>query len=137
MGTKIILTIEEELTEPECNDLQLLLCDALSEFATRRSPAAQYVDERYPATNEGYNWVNRPEKVAQVQRRITLAQKLHKGVFDHVIDPEPRDAKRAYDAVKYLCETFGMSAEEARGTYNQLEDKRISKLMVEQGLVKS
>jgi hypothetical protein len=137
MATKITLTVDEELTAQECKQLQTLMCDAFGEFASRRFPAEQYVDERYPVTNEGYSWLNRPEKIKEVQSRIVLAKKLHHAVFDYVVDPEPDAAKRAYDTQRFLQETFGMSGEEARATYNQLEDKRISKLMAEQGLVKS
>lgn len=186
MATKITMTVADELTEQECDDLQLLLCDALGEFATRRYPAEQYVEERYPSSNEGYAWLNRPKKVTQVQRRIALAQKLHTAVFEHIIEPEPRAAKRAYDeqratrkhtnhvmcfaanaacgptckafwpgiheetleamaqsgeraqaSVLLLQDLFGMEEEEARATYNQLEDKRVAKLMAAQGLVTS
>lgn len=137
MATKITMTLEDDLTQQECDDLQLLMCDAFSEFATRRWPPDDYVDSRYPVTNEGYSWVNRPEKVAQVKRRVALAQKLHHGAFSHVIEPEPREPKRIYDTVRWLRETFGMDEAEARATYNQLEDKRVARKMREQGLVTS
>ena len=37
MATKITMTLDaaDTLSAQECDDLQLLLCDALSEFATR------------------------------------------------------------------------------------------------------
>lgn len=136
MATKITLTIDEGLSDKECSILKNLMCDAFSEFATRRYPAEDYVASRYPAS-EGYDWLNRPEKIKEVHLRCVLAKKLHHAVFDYMVDPEPDAAKRAHDAQRWLQETFGMSGEEARATYNQLEDKRISKLMVEQGLVKS
>lgn len=136
MATKITLTIEEGLSDKECAKLKNLMCDAFGEFATRRYPAEQYVDDRYPPTAD-YNWLNRSEKIEEVRMRIDLSKKLHHAVFDYTVDPEPDAAKRAYDASRWLQETFGMSPDEARATYNQLEDKRISKLMAAQGLVKS
>jgi hypothetical protein len=129
MATKITLTLDDELTEKECDDLRQLLADAFGEFATRRWPPDDYVESRYPSTNEGYSWLNRPEKIEQVMRRVVLAQKLHKAAFGHVVDPEPRADKRVVDSLRWLRETFGMSYEEARATFNQLEDKRVSKLM--------
>jgi hypothetical protein len=169
MATKIILTIDETLDTNEQHKLRNLLCDAFSEFATRRSPAEQYVEERYPA-GENYDWLNRSEKVKEVNTRIARAKQLHSATFEatfvpqHVnhavcvvakkpcsptcyaageqtlreIDDEvAASGARAQARLSLLQEMFGMTEEEARAAYNQLEDKRISKLMVKQGQVKS
>lgn len=45
--------------------------------------------------------------------------------------------ERQTAALTCLQQLFGMTEEEARASYNQLEDKRITKLLVEQGLVTS
>ncbi len=137
MATKIILTVDEELSTQDCDDLRYLFADALGEFASHRYPPEQYIEERYPSTNEGYNWLDRKQKLEQVQRRVVLARKLHNAALTHVVDPEPREPKRAYDAQRWLRETFGMDEAEARATYNQLEDKRVARKMREQGLVTS
>ena len=57
-------------------DLGTLLRDALGEFASRRTPAAKYVAERYrlvPST--AYD-----RKVDEVERRIAFAEAIHSGV---------------------------------------------------------
>jgi hypothetical protein len=100
MAAKIILTLEVDISEQEQKDLEYLISDALAEFATRRYPAKDYVDERYPKTNEGYNWVDRTEKVAQVERRIDLARKLHNAALHpEVFRPVVKHINHA------MCET--------------------------------
>lgn len=78
MPTKIVLTVEEGLTEEEANDLRYLLTDALGEFADRRTPAQVYVEKRYP----DLALLNVPTsafeaKCKQVERRNAIAKKLH------------------------------------------------------------
>ncbi len=169
MATKIILTIEETLDSNEQHKLRNLLCDAFSEFATRRSPAEQYVEERYPV-GENYDWLNRSEKVKEVNTRIARAKQLHSATFEAIFVPQHvnhaiciamkkpcsstcyaegeqtlreieddvlASAGRAQARMRLLQEMFGMTEEEARASFNQLEDKRISKLMAKQGQVKS
>lgn len=169
MATKIILTIDETLEVNEQHKLRNLLCDAFSEFATVRYPAEQYVEKRYPV-GENYDWLNRTEKVAEVNTRIARARQLHSAVFEATFIPQHVNhavcvlAKKPCSPTCYetgeqalrelddevtttlahgrarlvlLQEMFGMTEEEARATYNQLEDKRISKLMVKQGKVTS
>ena len=74
MATKIILTVDEGLTEQEITDLRFLLSDALGEFAAARTPAKEYVKGRYPDEKEYYAYDG---KLAQVERRNLLAEKLH------------------------------------------------------------
>jgi len=74
MITKIVLTVEDGLTEQEQTDLRYLLVDALGEFAARRTPAASYVETRYPDDKHYFAY---DDKLAQVERRIVLARKLH------------------------------------------------------------
>jgi hypothetical protein len=76
MSTKIIINIEEGLSHQEMDDLRYLLSDAVSEFAVHRTPATLYVDKRYPG-DDVYAGEERSKKIAQVQRRIELATKLH------------------------------------------------------------
>jgi len=155
MAAKIILTIEEGLTTREVDDLRYLLSDALGDFAVKRNDAKAYVEGRYVGADY---YPNQDEKIQQVLRRVRLARKLHGPALQFTIaleadhtnhvckevlckDPYatecPSTIDRAVAALAYLQETFGMTEEEARAAYNQLEDKRVSKLMVEQGLVKS
>jgi len=83
MPTKIVLTVDDGLTPQEINDLQLLFVDALGEFASRRSPAEKYVQERYVRTEKDgvvvhtFGEKGNANKVEQVKRRIALAKKLH------------------------------------------------------------
>lgn len=77
MATKIVLTIDDGLTESEANDLRYLLSDALGEFAASRlrgGSAEAYVEGRYPGPDY---YPDRTEKVEQVKRRIDLAKKMH------------------------------------------------------------
>jgi hypothetical protein len=74
MVTKIVLTVEDGLTEQEQTDLRYLLTDALGEFAARRTPAKEYVETRYPDDKQYFAF---DDKLAQVERRNTLARKLH------------------------------------------------------------
>jgi hypothetical protein len=74
MAMKIILTVDDGLTEQEQADLRYLLSDALGEFAARRTPAKAYVEERYPDDKHYFAF---DDKLAQVERRNTLARKLH------------------------------------------------------------
>lgn len=54
---------------------RLTMADALIEFGDRRRDGASYVAARYPLA-EGYAWVNRPEKIAQVEARSALARAM-------------------------------------------------------------
>src|SRR5512142_2484457 len=158
MATKIILTIDETLDKDAQHKLRNLLCDAFAEFATRRSPPEQYVEERYPPSG-GYDWMNRPNKIEETKTRIARAKQLHSAVFEAVFVPQHMNhafciamkkpcsptcyaegeqtlreieddmlasAGCAQARFRLLQEMFGMTEEEARAAFNQLEDKRIS-----------
>lgn len=94
MSTKIILTVEEDLTEAERDKLRGLLRDAFYEFAGARTPARVYVADRYPVTDGTPFPVGprREAKIAEVETRITLARKLHHATFalESTFDP-PRE----------------------------------------------
>jgi hypothetical protein len=79
MQTKIILTVDGGLTDDEQADLCYLFSDALGEFAARRTPAKQYVEERYPDDKRYFAF---DDKLAQVERRNTLALKLHSAALN-------------------------------------------------------
>lgn len=145
MATKIILTTDDTLTAEETNDLRYLFADALGEFAARRSPEVDYVRGRHIDLPAGLL----EDKVRQVMRRTQLARKLHNATLTYktILDQPGLDAEtleemaqageRAKACKLLLRDVFGMEDAEAEATFNQLEDKRVSKLMVEQGLVKS
>jgi hypothetical protein len=80
---KIILEIKTGLTAQEVKDLRYLLADALGEFCAARGNgnAEQYVAERYPG-DRVFAGDQRVAKVAQVQRRLDLAAKLHNAALN-------------------------------------------------------
>lgn len=65
-------------------ELCILLMDALYEFQHRgpvqRINARQYVNHRYPDT-PAYSWLNREEKIKQVERRCSIAEQLRCAEF--------------------------------------------------------
>lgn len=74
VNTKIVLTVNRELTDKERWNLQYLFNDALSEFADRREPVEDYVKERYrgtPPKPSGFG-----SKVEEVKARIALAREI-------------------------------------------------------------
>jgi len=83
MPTKIVLTVDDGLTQQEIDDLHYLLVDALGEFASARSPAEQYVEKRYVRREADgivvhtFGEEGNRKKVEQVKRRVALAKKLH------------------------------------------------------------
>lgn len=155
MPTKIELIVEDDLTKQEVDDLQYLLTDAVGEFADRRSPAELYVLKRYVREEKDgvvvhtFGPKGTLDKIEQVRRRVALAKKLHNATLQPKVSniapglseatlAEMAEADTRDEAcIVFLQDVFGMSLEEARGAFNQLEDKRISRLMVEQGLVTS
>lgn len=90
VASKIILTVEDGLSRQEMDDLQYLFADALGEFAVRRTDARTYVENRYPGADFLFN---HEEKIAQVERRIALAKKLHSAAlqpeYEHVLPHKP------------------------------------------------
>lgn len=103
MPAKIILTVEGDITEEEQKDLEYLLSDALSEFATRRYPAKDYVANRYPGKEYLFD---KFEKTAQVERRIDLARKLHDAALHpEVLRLEARPLVRACEMCGYNMPT--------------------------------
>jgi hypothetical protein len=100
MPAKIILTVEDDISEEEQKDLQYLLSDALMEFATRRHPAKDYVANRYPDKDTLFN---RLDKVAQVERRSDLARKLHNAA----LSPEVLRLETPVATQARTCETCG------------------------------
>ena len=73
MAIKIVLTVETLSTE-EQGDLERMLRAALGEFAARRTPALEYVKERYPEEKIYYQ---ANDTLAQTERANDLACKLH------------------------------------------------------------
>ncbi len=89
MATKIVLTVDEGLTQEEVDDLRYLLTDALGEFAARRTPARDYVEKRYVRTEADgvvvhtFGPKGTESKIEQVRRRCALARKLNLAAFGH------------------------------------------------------
>lgn len=137
MSTKIILTTDETLTMEEVSDLSFLFADALGEFAARRSDARDYVEGRYPDLVEG----EFDDKVIQVARKLHNAALTYKTILDQPgLDSEMLEemvlaGERAKACKLLLRDVFGMEDSEAEAAFNQLEDKRVARLMRETGLV--
>jgi hypothetical protein len=88
MPTKIVLTIDEGLTPQEEHDLRYLISDALDGFARgARADAEKYVETRYP--RETHVWMSdtaRAQKIAEVQRRVSLATRLHDAALGYAVE---------------------------------------------------
>ncbi len=82
MPSKVIMVVDDGLSAQETDDLRYLLVDALGEFAVARTPAPDYVDRRYPGPDY---YPDRAKKVAQVERRNSLAKKLHNSALHFVV----------------------------------------------------
>ncbi len=135
------MTISEDLTEGQQHELRNTLMDAFHEFATKRYPAATYVENRYPALSD----VERLSKAVQVNERAKLAKTLHTAAFDATIASSAALAMsnteielilheslhagllrlQLVDKVLQMC--FGMTSAEAKGVVNRLEDARIER----------
>lgn len=72
MQTKIVLTIDGDLTNKEEEDLRFLLSDALAEFIEKRTPPEVYVRRKYDFSSPATHAM----KTDQVHRRVLLAMKL-------------------------------------------------------------
>jgi len=80
--TKIIIETDDEHLKNNANLLRLTLLDAFYEFVSHRGPTAEaYVNKRYPE-DEGYDWLNREEKVREVRWRIWIANELHQATLE-------------------------------------------------------
>ena len=83
MKTRIIIELPDHVADAVVElsktiDLGTLLRDALGEFASRRTPAAKYVAERYPGVS--MTTTARARKIDEVERRIAFAEAIHSGV---------------------------------------------------------
>jgi len=52
-----------------------ILCVALGEFRSARTPARLYVDKRYPDTDD-YSWLDRGKKIIEVKLRTRIAGEI-------------------------------------------------------------
>lgn len=81
---------QERMSEHEVENL---IRDALGEFVAHRGPtAAQYIQRRYPI-EEGYEWLDREEKLMEVVRRCMIAKLLRCGhiKIDHSSTPHIKE----------------------------------------------
>jgi hypothetical protein len=70
---QIIFTLPDDVS---LDTARYILMDALAEFQTARGPNAEaYVNKRYPDTPE-YAWLDRADKITQVERRRQIAEIL-------------------------------------------------------------
>lgn len=78
--TKIILTIDEDLSPSDQHAMGLLLADSFRAFIASRS--GDYVARRYPAS-DGYNDAFRAVKQQLTDQRLRLAHLLINSSFRH------------------------------------------------------
>lgn len=72
---KIKLEIPDEF---DTHEIKTTMLDAFYEFVSHRGPNSRaYVEKRYPTFSEGM----RTKKAMQVDRRIIIANALHKATF--------------------------------------------------------
>lgn len=82
MKTKITLVVEDGLDDKEQEMLRQLLRDAVGEFVSARGPTTEtYVRRRYKLDGKAF-----AIKVAEVDGRKALAQKLRVAVDDVLVD---------------------------------------------------
>lgn len=85
IGYGMTITLEIDKAENlDEHELKLTLLDSFYEFVAHRGPSAEaYVNKRYPEDdNQIYVNERRKEKINQVNRRIIIANALHKASFD-------------------------------------------------------
>ena len=74
---KIKVTARIESSDPDDMIRAIGIFDlSLKVFKDARTPPFEYVEKRYPASNPGYSWVRREEKVIQVVARLRIAADL-------------------------------------------------------------
>lgn len=103
MKTKVILTIDANLTNRQRNALRVLFNDAFGEFVAARSPIAAYVDKRYA------DWgARRSEKVEQVMMRCQLAKLVHDAEMAIADAPEAHDGLgTVFEDEAFVCPACG------------------------------
>lgn len=75
--TRIVIITDDPEIASRGYSIQTTIMDAFYEFRANRGPtASEYVNKRYPETPE-YSWLNREEKIKQVNTRNRLATILH------------------------------------------------------------
>jgi hypothetical protein len=76
---RVVIEFEVDPTTPE-REIVYTLMDALSEFqSARHHDGRSYVNKRYPDTSV-YSGKRREEKIQQVNRRISLAERMRCGI---------------------------------------------------------
>jgi hypothetical protein len=80
---KLIMDVDEPLTEQEQVDLRYLFADALWDFRCARK--GDYVETRYAEQEEWF----REKKRKDVERRVALATKLHNAALTVIVERTP------------------------------------------------
>jgi len=94
---KITIKLETEVDDIgdlTPSQLRYLLADAFAEFQHPRRDAEAYIEKRY-APAEDYAWMNRENKVREVQTRTRLAEHLRCAALQ--CEPEVVDIKEDGD----------------------------------------
>ena len=85
MVLTLTFNIPNGLPDTTIKEIRHIIMDSLYEFVSHRGPTAEdYVNKRYP-DNPSYSWLDRKEKIAQVNHRILIASTLHQALDDIVI----------------------------------------------------
>jgi len=110
MATRIVLEVSDrlnlELADISQHDLQLLLMDALAEFASNRGRgnADAYVEKRYPEPGSAYpTGPARDKKIRQVRKRIAWANALHCAQVTEIATVEQDELHDDYLLTQQLC----------------------------------
>lgn len=81
MATIITIKMEEDLKPEVQDELRYLFGDALHEFQGNRRPIHEYFDKQYGDRKVYVTDADRAKKMAQIDRRVTLAGMLHNPVL--------------------------------------------------------
>lgn len=92
------MTVDEDFTPQDVEDLRYLLSDALCEFAAHRDDVDAYVRKRHE--KYGMTDAEVEKKRVQVRRRVRLARKLHNAAIGHTVEAWPSDLVSAVSAVR-------------------------------------
>lgn len=79
--TTIVIELDEKLSDMQKMELRELFADALHEFKGNRTPIQAYWDKRYGNGRVYTTDAERARKLAQIDRRVSLAGLLHNPVL--------------------------------------------------------
>lgn len=88
MITVITIRMEGELKKEQQDELRVLFADALGDFKAGRTPVQEYFQKRYGNGHVYKTDAERAKKMAQIDRRVSLANMLHNPVLNLTVTQE-------------------------------------------------